>query len=84
MIHDLYPLLKTVINKLNQSQVAKQKGPKTLLLSPHHLTDLIGCSSGAAMLGQFKHGPVALAAGRTVEAVGPVIMNPLVVAEVSG
>lgn len=29
MIHDFDPLLQTVINKLNQSQVAKQKGPKT-------------------------------------------------------
>lgn len=34
------------------------------------------------MLGQLQHGPVALAAGRTVEAVGPVVVDPLVVSEV--
>lgn len=36
------------------------------------------------MLGQLQHGPVALAAGGTIEAVGPVVMDPLVVAEVPG
>ena len=36
------------------------------------------------MLGQLQHGPVALAAGGTVEAVGPVVVDPLVVAEVPG
>lgn len=36
------------------------------------------------MLGQLQHGPVALATGRTVEAVGPVIVDPLVVSEVPG
>lgn len=36
------------------------------------------------MLGQLKHGPVALAAGRAVKAVGPIVMDPLVVAEVPG
>lgn len=36
------------------------------------------------MLGQLQHGPVALAAGRTVEAVGPVVVDPLVVPEVPG
>lgn len=36
------------------------------------------------MLGQLQHGPVALAAGGTVKAVGPIIMDPLMVAEVSG
>lgn len=36
------------------------------------------------MLGQLQHGPVALAAGGTVKAVGPVIMDPLVVTEVPG
>lgn len=36
------------------------------------------------MLSQLQHGPVALAAGGTVEAVGPVIVDPLVVAEVPG
>lgn len=36
------------------------------------------------MLRQLQHGPVALAAGRTVEAVGPVVVDPLVVSEVPG
>lgn len=36
------------------------------------------------MLGQLQHGPVALATGRTVEAVGPVVVDPLVVSEVPG
>lgn len=47
-------------------------------------THLIGHSSGAPVLGQLKHGPVALAAGGAVEAVGPIIMDPLVVAEIPG
>lgn len=34
------------------------------------------------MLGQLQHGPEALAAGGAVEAVGPVVVDPLVVAEV--
>lgn len=36
------------------------------------------------MLGQLQHGPVALAARGAVEAVGPVVVDPLVVAEVPG
>lgn len=36
------------------------------------------------MLGQLQHGPIALAAGRTVKAVGPVVVDPLVVPEVPG
>lgn len=45
---------------------------------------LVGCSSGAAVLSQLQHRPVALATGGTVKAVGPVVMDPLVVAEVPG
>lgn len=47
-------------------------------------TYLVGCSSGAAVLSQLQHGPIALAAGGTVEAVRPVVVDPLVVAEVPG
>lgn len=36
------------------------------------------------MLGQLQHGPVALAAGGAVEAVGPVVVDPLVVTEIPG
>lgn len=45
---------------------------------------LVGCSSGAAVLSQLQHRPVALAAGGTIETVGPIVMDPLVVAEVPG
>lgn len=45
-------------------------------------THLVGRSSGATVLSQLQHGPVALAAGGTVEAVWSVIVDPLVVAEV--
>lgn len=45
---------------------------------------LVGCSSTAPVLGQFQHGPVALAAGGTVKAVGPIIVDPLVVPQVPG
>lgn len=47
-------------------------------------TGLVGHGGSAAVLGQLQHGPVALAAGGTVEAVGPVVVDPLVVAEVPG
>lgn len=47
-------------------------------------THLAGRGGGAAVLGQLQHGPVALATGRTVEAVGPVVVDPLVVSEVPG
>lgn len=47
-------------------------------------THLIGRSSGTPVLGQLKHGPVAFAAGGAVKAVGPIVMDPLVVAEVPG
>lgn len=36
------------------------------------------------MLSQLEHGPVALAAGRTVEAIRPVVVDPLMVTEVPG
>lgn len=36
------------------------------------------------MLSQLQHGPVALAAGGTVEAVWSIVVDPLVVAEVPG
>lgn len=36
------------------------------------------------MLCQLQHGPVAFATGRTVEAVWPVVVDPLVVSEVPG
>lgn len=56
------------------------------LFSQHHPTQthLVGCSGGAAVLGQFQHGPVALAAGGTVKAVRPIVVDPLVVTEVAG
>lgn len=47
-------------------------------------THLAGCRGRAAVLSQFQHGPETLAAGGTVEAVGPVVVDPLVVAEVPG
>lgn len=34
------------------------------------------------MLGKLQHGPVALAARGTIKAIGPVIVDPLVVTEV--
>lgn len=45
-------------------------------------THLIGRSGAAAVLCQLQHGPVALTAGGTVEAVRPVVMYPLMVSEV--
>lgn len=51
----------------------------TALLNTH----LARCGSGAAVLGQFQHGPVALAAGGAVEAVRPIVVDPLMVAEVA-
>lgn len=56
------------------------------LYSQYHLTltHLVGCSCSAAVLCKLQHGPVALTAGGTVEAVGPIIVDPLVVAEVPG
>ena len=53
-------------------------------LTAPHTTHLVGHGSTAAVLGQLQHGPVALAAGGTVEAVGPIVVDPLVVAEVPG
>lgn len=35
------------------------------------------------MLCQLQHGPVALTAGGTVETVGPIIVDPLVITEIS-
>ncbi len=54
------------------------------LFSLHYPTQtyLVGCSSSAAVLGQLQHGPVALAAGGTIKAVRPVIVDSLVVAQV--
>lgn len=45
-------------------------------------TYLIGCSGAAAVLRQLQHGPVALTAGGTVEAVWPIVVYPLMVTEV--
>lgn len=61
--------------------VAYKPSDATVYLSQTHL---VGRSSSTPVLGQLKHGPVALAAGGTVKAVGPIIMDPLVVAEVPG
>lgn len=47
-------------------------------------TYLVGRSSGAAVLSQLQHRPVAFAAGGAVEAIGSVVVDPLVVAEVPG
>lgn len=49
----------------------------------HYFTHLARCSSSAAVLGQFQHGPVALATGGAVEAVRTIVMDPLMVAEIS-
>lgn len=52
---------------------------QTPLLNTH----LTRCGSGAAVLGQFQHSPVALAAGGAVEAVWTIVVDPLMVAEVA-
>lgn len=55
----------------------------TAVQTPLFHTHLARCGGGAAVLGQFQHGPVALAAGGAVEAVWAVVVDPLMVAEVT-
>lgn len=73
--------LRSAILNSNAAHHIAVLAPFTL---PTQYDHLVRCSSCAAVLGQFQHGPIALATGRAIEAVGSIIMDPLVIAEVPG
>lgn len=69
----MHVLLKTEEPHSAEGSEVVKKAPGT---PPSYL---VGGGGRAAVLSQLQHGSVALAAGGTVEAVGPVIVDPLMV-----